>query len=150
MRSAECGRARCVTYPELAGDPFGLKPYGGMLPISLYTTLMEDTNSQTTWSTRLLRFFSHPLVGVIGSLASVVSIPLAFYFYFHGSGEPELVYYVNPARAAVVNQGAASRLTVSFDGHPLSADVTATQVAIWNRSRLSIRPSAVLEPLVIR
>jgi hypothetical protein len=98
----------------------------------------------------LLAFFSHPVVGIIGSLASVIGIPLAIYFYFQSSSQPELVCYVNPARAEVVKQGAASRLTVSFDGQPIGTDVTAAQVAVWNRGRRAVRPETILEPFVIR
>ncbi|MGD0779118.1 MAG: hypothetical protein ABSC05_40590, partial [Candidatus Solibacter sp.] len=50
----------------------------------------------------------------------------------------------------VVKQGAASRLAVSFDGRPIAQDVTAVQVAIWNRGKEPIRHAAVLQPLVIR
>lgn len=103
--------------------------------------------SNTHW---LLAFFSHPLVGMIGALASVIGIPLAIYFYYQSSTQPELVCYVNPARAQVVKQGAASRLTVSFDGQPISTDVTAAQIAVWNRGRKAVRPETILDPFVIR
>ena len=61
---------------------------------------------------------------------------------------PELVYHVNPVRATVVKQGTASRLSVSFDGKGINQDVTAVQLAIWNRGKEPIKE--VRKPVVIR
>jgi hypothetical protein len=94
--------------------------------------------------------FANPWVGIAGSVASLVGVLLAVYFYDASIRYPELVYYVSPARAVVVKQGTASRLAVSFDGRPIAQDATAVQLAIWNRGKEPIRHAAVLQPLVIR
>jgi hypothetical protein len=111
---------------------------------------MGETPSETSGPNPVFAFFANPWVGIVGSVASILGVLLAAYFYFQSVSYPELVYYVNPARAVVVKQGTASRLTVSFDGRPVAQDVTATQVAIWNRGREAIRRTAVLQPIIIR
>jgi hypothetical protein len=112
---------------------------------------MGDTPEAAASGSRVLAFFrNNPWIGVAGSIASILSIVLALYLYLRSATHPELVYYVNPARTIVVKQGSVSRLSVSFDGRPLSTDVTACQVAIWNRGRQAIRRDAILRPLTIR
>jgi hypothetical protein len=111
---------------------------------------MDDTTSKTSGPNRLFTFFGNPWVGIVGSVASILSLLLAVYFYYQGVSVRELVYYVNPARAIVVKQGTASRLAVSYDGRPLAQDVTAAQVAIWNSGRQAIRREAILQPVVIK
>jgi hypothetical protein len=105
-------------------------------------------------SGKLRRFFSnHPLVGVIGvvgSLASVISVPLAIYLFFESYKTRELTYYVHPVRAIVATTGAASRLSVNYAGKEIATDVTAVQVALWNRGRETIRTADILKPLIIQ
>lgn len=94
-------------------------------------------------------FFSNPLVGIIGSIASVVSLILAVYFYVGGKQFPELTYFVNPAKAIVMKAGQSSRLTASYDNKIIDSDITATQIAIWNNGKTSIRQNSILKPLII-
>jgi hypothetical protein len=96
------------------------------------------------------RLFSNPRIAFAGSLAGILGIPLAIYFYVEGISRPDIVYYTNPVRTIVVQQGTASKLAVSYEGHPLTQDVTAVQIAIWNRGRQAVRKEAVLQPLVIK
>jgi hypothetical protein len=111
--------------------------------------MIEKTNDKQRLK-KLLDAFSNPWVGIIGSVASIVGVLLAVYFYFQSVRSPQLVYYVNPARAVVVKQGTASRLSILFDGRQISQDVTASQIAIWNRGREPIRQAAVLKPIIIQ
>ena len=111
---------------------------------------MDETTSKTSGPNWLFTFFGNPWVGIVGSVASVLSLLLAVYFYYQSVSVPDLVYYVNPARAIVVKQGTASRLAVSYDGRTLAQDVTAAQVTIWNRGREAIRRAAILQPVVIK
>lgn len=98
----------------------------------------------------LLSFFGRPVVGIAGSIASIVGIALSVYFFLASRETPELRYFVHPGKAAVVRTGQTSRLSVQFDGQNLTGDVTAAQVAFWNAGRRSIRSGAILSPLVIR
>ena len=90
------------------------------------------------------------LIGIIGSVASIISIPLAIYFFARSTRARELVYLVNPARAVVFKPGQTSQLKVLLRDRPIRSDVTAVQVAFWNAGNEPIRPEDVLEPIVLR
>jgi len=107
-------------------------------------------SSDRNESSSLLRFFSRPAVGIIGSVASVIGIALSVYFFMASRQKPELTYFVHPAKAAVVRTGQSSRLAVQFDGRDVTSDVLAAQIAFWNAGSKSIRVTDVLSPLVIR
>jgi hypothetical protein len=98
----------------------------------------------------LLAFFSRPVVGIAGSIASIAGIVLSLYFFLVSRETPELTYLVHPVKTAVVRTGQASRLSVQFDGQNLTGNVTAAQIAFWNSGRRPIRSGAILSPLVIR
>ena len=111
---------------------------------------MNEAPHKTSIPSGLLGFFANPWVGIVGSIASIFGLSLTVYFYFQTRKYPELVYYANPAEAVIVKQGMASRLAVSFDGHPLSHDVRALQIAIWNRGLEPIRRAAVLQHVILK
>ncbi len=90
------------------------------------------------------------MVGIAGSIASIVGIALSVYFFQASREKPELTYFVHPAKAAVVRTGQTSRLSVQFDGQNLTSDITAAQIAFWNAGRRSIRSGAILSTLVIQ
>lgn len=90
------------------------------------------------------------ILGVIGSLASLISIPLAIYFYFQAKEYPQLTSYVSPTKAVVVKAGQASRLTASYDNKVIDTDITAAQVALWNGGSKPIKSTDILKPIVIR
>jgi len=60
-------------------------------------------------------FFSNPIVGIIGWIATVLGLLLTIYFYIEGKESPQLTFYVNPIKAVVVRANQASRLSASFD-----------------------------------
>lgn len=99
---------------------------------------------------KISHFFANPVVGLVGSLASVLGLILAVYFYLQASRHRELVYFVHPARAVVFKTGQTSRLNITLEGRRLKTDVTAVQVAFWNEGTETIRREHVLQPLVIR
>jgi hypothetical protein len=102
-------------------------------------------------NSRILRFFSNPWIGIASTIATFAGLVLAIYFYFAAISHPDIVYYLNPDRTPIVKQGsAASRLAVQFDAHPLTSDVTAAQIAIWNRGNSAIRREAILSPIIVR
>lgn len=94
-----------------------------------------------------LHFFAHPIVGLVGTAASVLGVGLSFYFYFTARDTPNLTYAVNPTRTAVYRAGQTSSLQVSLGGHLIARDVTATQIAFWNAGHRAIRAANVLLPL---
>jgi len=98
---------------------------------------------------RMYTFFSNPWVGIVGTAAGIVGLLLTIVFYLRSASYPDLVYLDSTVRTIVVKQGTTSRLGVVFDGRPLTQDVTASQVALWNRGRQPIRRAAVLQPVTI-
>lgn len=98
---------------------------------------------------RLSDFFSDPVVGVIGSIASIISLFLAVYFYLKAKQVRELVYQVNPAKAVVLRAGQASKLKVTFEDVVIAEDITAAQIALWNQGNQSVKPENILKPIVI-
>ena len=97
----------------------------------------------------LWRFFSNPLVGLSGSIASIIGLILAVFFFLAAKTNRELTFYVHPVRTTIVKMGQASRLAVSFDGRDIKNDITAVQVALWNRGKKVIKKDAVLAPIFI-
>lgn len=106
----------------------------------------EQTGKQNT----LKVFFSHPLVGILGSVASIIGFGISIYFYLATKEAPELTYFIHPVKAAVVRAGQASNITVQLEGKNFVGDVTAAQIAIWNAGKKPIRAANILRPLVIR
>jgi hypothetical protein len=97
----------------------------------------------------LLRRFSNPWVGVLGTVFTIVGVGLAIYFYFGGARTRRLTYSVNPVKTIVVKAGEASTLRVLHGDQEIKGDITAAQVAIWNDGTESIRPENVLSPVRI-
>lgn len=101
-------------------------------------------NKSSVWA-----FFGHPFVGILGSVASVASVGLAVYFYYASLVAPNVCYYVHPARSPVVSAGEASRLSVNYNGMPVSGDISAAQIALWNSGKAALRASDILTPVAI-
>jgi hypothetical protein len=99
---------------------------------------------------KVISFFSHPLVGILGSVASVIGIPLAVYLTFASQHEPRLTYIVHPLRAPVVQTGKMSNLKVLINGATIQSDVTAAQIAVWNSGRAPIKSEDILTPILIQ
>jgi hypothetical protein len=127
------------------------------LSVSDRSILMSEKDSSQSTSgfsskkfNALIAFFSHPLVGIVGTIASIISIPLAFYFFIASQHEPKLTYYVYPIRAPLVQTGMTSDLKVLFSGTAISGDVTAAQIEIWNSASAPIKREDVLSPILIQ
>jgi hypothetical protein len=99
---------------------------------------------------RLRSFFSNPLVGILGSIASIAGLVLAIYFYYSTRSIPELTFFVHPVKATLVKTGEASRLQVHFEEKEIRSDITAAQVAIWNAGNRSIKSDNILQPIMIK
>src|ERR1035438_8534496 len=85
----------------------------------------------------VMAFFRRPIVGIAGSVASIIGFALSIYFPAPSREVPELTYFVHPAKAAVVRTGQTSRLSAQFDGQNLTGDVTATQIAVRSEENTS-------------
>lgn len=89
------------------------------------------------------------IIGIVGSIASLISIPLAIYFYLQSEKSPRLRYYVHPVKAVLLKAGLSSKLSANFEGQPINGDVTTAQISFWNQGNQSIRDSQILKPIVI-
>lgn len=97
----------------------------------------------------ITRFFSNPLVGIIGSIASVISLVVGFYFFYEGKRYPDLTFYVSPVRTTVVKSGNTSELQVLFSGKEIQGDISAAQISLWNAGKQPINTETILTPIQI-
>lgn len=99
--------------------------------------------------TTIRAFFGKPVVGVVGTLASLVSLFLGIVFFMASRQAPELVYSVHE-QTILVPSAHPSALSISYQDQPIrGTDVVAVTVAVWNQGRASIRDSSVLSPVAI-
>ena len=99
---------------------------------------------------QVINFFSNPLVGIIGSIASLLGLLLAVLFYYSAEKAPELVYSIHPTKNVLVNKGMSSDISVFYKNSPITdSDIVAVTLSIWNDGNESIRESAILEPIII-
>jgi hypothetical protein len=77
-----------------------------------------------------------------------VNIGLGFYWYYGSEKAPLLSYKVSPVVTELRRPDFDDGLQFSYRGAPLKADnITAFQIAIWNRGSQSIRADNLLQPL---
>lgn len=88
-------------------------------------------------------------LGVIGSIASAVSVPMAIYFYVATIQTRDLMYHTFGDTWTVYRPGSSSKLTLAYSGKPLEHSVFIKQIAIWNEGHQSIRPEHILERVVL-
>jgi len=107
----------------------------------------EATSKQRS---KVLQFFSnHPLLGMLGALgsvASIVALPLAIWPI---TPKRELTFYVNPVRTPIVQALKSSDLSVSYKGIVVTGDVTVAQIAIWNAGKEPIRSEDILKSAML-
>lgn len=108
---------------------------------------MNPPESPRSW---LSRVFGNPVVGITGSIASILGILLSIYFFVAAHERRDLTYFVHPVKAAVIRAGQFPKLQVSMDQKPVKGDVTAAQVAFWNAGRRPIRQEEVLRQFSVR
>lgn len=94
-------------------------------------------------------FSNNPLVGALGTSASVLGLILAVYLYFVGREAPHLQYYNHPDKVTIV-KSKQTGMVAYFEGKLIPEDVTASQVTIWNEGNETIRPVNILAPLTLR
>ena len=98
----------------------------------------------TESASRVMRFFSNPVIGITGSIASVIGVGLSAFLYMASTTNRDLVYFVDPVRTAIARAKQSSRISIQVDGEPITRDVTAAQIAIWNNGKESIRQGNLL------
>lgn len=111
----------------------------------------HETKSSPPESTNSVkRFFSKPVVAIVGSISGVMGIILSVSFYLASRTSPDLIYCVDSARATVVRADQSSRLRIELDGETVKRNVTAAQIIIWNDGEESIRGKNLLIPFIVK
>lgn len=110
----------------------------------------EKKSKSETKETPILKFFSNPLVGIIGTTASIIGVILAVIFYIQGKEIRKLMFYEQPGKAIIAKAGHSSKIEILIEGKQIKTDVTAAQVAFWNDGKKSIRPENILRPLILK
>ena len=95
------------------------------------------------------KWFSNRLVGIIGTLGTILGIILALYFYLVQIQTRNLTYYVNPIKVPILQLNRISNLEVYYKGEKIDSDLTATQILIWNNGEKSIRTENILSDVKI-
>lgn len=83
-------------------------------------------------------------VGIIGLPVGIIGL----YWEYQSLAARELTCQVDAATTQIVKAGQSSVLTVSYQGKPITTDVTAAQLVLWNADKLSIKPADALKPVV--
>ncbi len=98
---------------------------------------------------RLLSFFSKPIVGILGSIASIIGLILAIYFYVGGKQSPDLTYSINPTRLELINAKQSSSFSINFNGKAVEGDITTAQIAFWNQGKSPIKKEDIIQDIFI-
>lgn len=98
-------------------------------------------------------FVKRNCVGIIGIIVTIiVAIVVSLYFYKKSIAKPEPVFLVDPLRIEIIDSKHFSETqlrVVRSNGNEIKGDVTSVRFYFWNNGRKSIKPSNILEPLVI-
>jgi hypothetical protein len=100
--------------------------------------------------TVLPRFLSNPYYGLLVGLTTLLSLPLAVFFFFASQQHGDLVFTVHPGRTIIARAGRPSDLKVEFKGEAIKTDVVGVQVALWNQGKKSVHASDILSPIETR
>lgn len=100
-------------------------------------------------SSRLTRLLSNPIFGILGCMASILSIYLAFYFYSASKETRELSYYISPLYSVAYKADILPQLSVTYEGKEIVDDVNVMRIVVWNNGKQSIKRDNILVPLTI-
>jgi hypothetical protein len=84
------------------------------------------------------------------AIVSIASISLNIYKFVYPVSEPNLTYYVSPTRAAIVQQGSITNLSVKFNDAPVQGNMSSAEILIWNNGGNAIKESDIRIPIKIK
>lgn len=92
-------------------------------------------------------------VGIWVAVAGLlISVGVSYYFYDQSRAERDLVVVEARPRTEIVTSDriqTAPLKVIRNDGVPVTGDVTALKVYVWNAGRQSVRSENLLQPLVV-
>jgi hypothetical protein len=117
----------------------------------------ETPNQEATCTTtphgfgaRVKSFYSHPMVGFLGTLVGVVGLCLSWFLYVKGEQKRDLTTIVHPIKTTIVRAGQVpAPLRMTFRATNFVRDITAAQIAVWNQGNLAIEKADILQPITI-
>ena len=94
---------------------------------------------------RLVDWFAlNPRVGLVGTMASVIGLPLCLVLFLLAQKERDIRYTTSASPTTIVKNGQSSNLRVYYQDKELTSDVTSIQIAIWNAGRESVKRENIL------
>jgi len=93
-------------------------------------------------------FARNPRIGLLGTIASLVGVPISVYLFFASQELREVVYAFSASPTSIVKAGQTSGLRVFFRDLPVNEDVSGVQVEIWNVGKQSVRTENILSRTV--
>lgn len=107
--------------------------------------------SESSEMNPVMRFFSNPIVGILGSIASLIGLLLAVIFFMSSQKQPDLVYSVHPTKNTLIRSDIPTNLSVLYKGSPIKdKDVVVVTLSLWNEGEESIKSGLILDPLRIK
>ncbi|MFM9989758.1 hypothetical protein [Flavobacterium sp.] len=101
---------------------------------------------------QILHFFdSNPLLNIIFFILSIVSIILAFIFYFKSIRNKKPIYNIETNRLVSNNLTSLSKIEIKYNNSPVS-NLSVTKIALWNNGKESIRRNDIAssDPIIIK
>jgi len=94
-------------------------------------------------------FALNPRIGLLGTIASVIGIPLGVALFFLAQADRDIRYSVSASPTTIVKAGQSSDLRVLFKDKDLNSDVSSIQVAIWNAGKESVKRDNILSKTMV-
>ncbi len=86
--------------------------------------------------------------GIVGTVATSISLVLALYFYQVSKIKPLLTFGVHPLKTELQRPDYDKELGFIYSGKPIDSEsITSVQVSIWNAGTRSIRDTDVLDSI---
>lgn len=89
-------------------------------------------------------FARHPIVGLVGTIASILSLVL----FFLSQKDRDIRYATSASPTTIVRNGQSSDLKVYFANKELTSDVSSIQIAIWNAGKETVRRENILSKTI--
>ncbi|HDY89968.1 MAG TPA: hypothetical protein ENH82_17840 [bacterium] len=94
----------------------------------------------------------HWVTVILAIITIVASYVIGCYFYKKSTSPPEPVFLVDPVKTSIIDSSHIAETplrVVRKNGNEIKGDITSIRFYFWNNGRKSIKPSNILEPLVV-